>query len=511
MEKLLFDLIIPSVMPIEDEVDEALESMKYNIVDYALDQSRFHGQQWAQSVQQHAFIPVQPRAGERASTYGFVQTLVDPTSDMAQLFFADEKVFPEKELFRKHRIVLSDLGLKRNVSWDTPLQRARYYAIYKDPHQLLDKISRLLALPLDAQLLSSTDSISEMRKLRWLPAIPGPGKPLTLLSPNECRAADQRDLVDHVLGVFEATVKPDWTKLFGWETVLDQKLLIRQLDACLNEQQEGKVDQVLKYMQQANFDCSFLQSRKCIRGVRETYLLPSQAFLPGCLLKHFPLDPYLDEVDGTFAKMHSQLLPALGLCQQPSLADLLNVQSSIASSETLALDEADMSRAIAVLEIASRLPEINESTSKLMIPDTECKMQRICDVVTGETGLVSSVNLHFVHPAISSRLAEKLGVETVRERATRLELEIDDEDEDEYIPRERLTTIISDTLGRYQIRSTFSEFLANAEDCQASKISWSLDPCREGHYSCKRLLTEKMQGLQGPALCAYNDGGMLLV
>ncbi|KAL8825253.1 MAG: hypothetical protein Q9191_004522 [Dirinaria sp. TL-2023a] len=506
IETLLFGHIIPSAMPMEDGVDKAIENMKYNIVDYALDQSRFQSQHWAQLMQKHAIIPVQHQGGERARTYGYVHELIDPTSDMAKLSSTDEKVFPENELFCKHRAVLSKLGLRHNASWDMPLERARYYATCNDPHQLVEKTSMLLALPLDPRLLSSLDSISEMRNLRWLPAIPRPVKPLTLLSPNESRGADQRNLVDHVHGVFEATVKPDWTKLLGWDAILDQKLLVGQLDASLKEQQAGKVDQVLKYMHHANLDLSLLRSRKCIRGMRRTYLLPCQAFLPGGLLKLFPLDPYLDEVDGVFAEMHDQLLLALSVRQEPSLADLLNVQSSIDSSETYTLDEAELSRAVAVLEIASRLPEINENATKLMVPDTERKLQRMCDVVTGEIALVSSANLRFVHPAISSQLAEKLGIETVQERAARLEIEIDDEDEDEYIPRERLTTIICDTLRRYHIQSTFSEFLANAEDCQATRISWSLDLCREGHYGCERLLTTKMRDLQGAALCAYNDG-----
>ena len=111
----------------------------------------------------------------------------------------------------------------------------------------------------------------------------------------------------------------------------------------------------------------------------------------------------------------------------------------------------------------------------------------------------------FVHPALSTRLVEKLGIESITDRIIRLEIEIDDEDDDEYVPSERLTTIIQDTLRRYPELSTFSEFLANAEDCQATAISWILDRCENEGYRSESLLTSEISSLQGASLFAFND------
>ena len=147
-----------------------------------------------------------------------------------------------------------------------------------------------------------------------------------------------------------------------------------------------------------------------------------------------------------------------------------------------------------------------QDLTRFMAPDTQRKLLPLEDLVYGNRSLdSSSTKLNFVHPALPETLVRSLGIESVENRVIRDQIEIDDEDDDEYIPSERLTTIIEDTLGRYPILSTFSEFLANAEDCNASKISWILDRCEEGSYSTEVLLTPEMRALQGPALFSYND------
>ncbi|KAI4255981.1 MAG: hypothetical protein L6R42_006464, partial [Xanthoria sp. 1 TBL-2021] len=112
----------------------------------------------------------------------------------------------------------------------------------------------------------------------------------------------------------------------------------------------------------------------------------------------------------------------------------------------------------------------------------------------------------FVNPKISPDLVEHLGLENAYARATRLGIEIEDIDDDEYAPRESLTTTISDTLGRYTIDSTFSEFLANANDCGATQVSWILDDCAHGTHESTALLSEELKDLQGSALFVYNTG-----
>lgn len=157
------------------------------------------------------------------------------------------------------------------------------------------------------------------------------------------------------------------------------------------------------------------------------------------------------------------------------------------------------------LEVASRLLESKE-IAQCKAPDTQRKLLPLGDLVYGNRSVDSSNSkLNFVHPALPVTLVTTLGIESVEDRVIRDQIEIDDEDDDEYIPSERLTTIIEDTLGRYPITSTFSEFLANAEDCKASEISWILDCCDGGPYPTEILLTSEMKALQGAALFSYND------
>lgn len=143
----------------------------------------------------------------------------------------------------------------------------------------------------------------------------------------------------------------------------------------------------------------------------------------------------------------------------------------------------------------------------MLTPDfVNRKLMQLEDLVHGDRSIGAHTNiLHFVNTALSTELIERLGIESVSDRIIRDQIEIDDDDDDEYVPSERLTTIIEDTLGRYPILSTFSEFLANAEDCHASEISWILDRCEAGPYVSDLLLNSDMKALQGPALFAHND------
>lgn len=69
---------------------------------------------------------------------------------------------------------------------------------------------------------------------------------------------------------------------------------------------------------------------------------------------------------------------------------------------------------------------------------------------------------------------------------------------------EDILTVISDTLQRYPIASTFKEYLANAEDSGgATKISWLLDGTE---HPARKLISPELAECQGPALACFNDG-----
>lgn len=108
-----------------------------------------------------------------------------------------------------------------------------------------------------------------------------------------------------------------------------------------------------------------------------------------------------------------------------------------------------------------------------------------------------------LHPGVPELTIKQLGLPTFHARL--LEFLNDPDFEDDFSQKESSITVIEDTLKRYTPSSTFNEYLANAEDCGSAKtISWILDHTE--HYGGTKLLVDKLQEVQGPALFCYNDG-----
>lgn len=398
----------------------------------------------------------------------------------------------------------SESTIERN--WQTPLDRARRYSTLNDLEELPGKVEKLLALPVEPALLSNQPALKEIRALKWLPTRSSGGD-ILLASPIDCRGADERDIADMVLSILDMHVSSSWKGLFGWHLTLSKDCLHRQLEGCVREERDTQIDQVVRCLYESHGSSS-LQATRFIPGSRGHYMTPGQVCLPHGLLHRFPLSPYWDEVDRKFASRHSDLLADLALPQDLTIDDLLKVQTLLASRRDGSLEEEEMDIVLSLLEIASRVPEKAMALNDVMIPDTERILRMPSDICFGDKTVAMTLpDVHLIHPSMSMELIQRLGVETVFERMTRLQIEIDDDDDDEYVPQERLTTVIADTLGRYPIESTFGEFLANAEDCQASEIAWILDMCSRGRHASTSLLTPEMAELQGSSLFAWNDQG----
>ena len=273
------------------------------------------------------------------------------------------------------------------------------------------------------------------------------------------------------------------------------------MDLCLGAEEYDKAGKVLQQLEPDDY--SLLASKPCLLGRSGEYFTLDRIFLPGSHLRSRPLAPYLDELDAKFAKDHERLVTGLSLRTQPSIQDLQDVQDSLTKTPGGCLSSSDLGIAIATLEIATRL---GYDPQDLRIPDATRTFRELKDIVHGDplsTGDIAGFN--FTHPEISSDLAGRLNIENSLKRAIRLRIDYDSEDEDGYTPKEDLKTVISDTLERYPIQATFNEFLANADDAGATKISWILDECPEKRYKSSSLLTTELKSLQGPALFVCND------
>ena len=501
---LLKDYLLPWAVTVSDG---PLVKVKEALIEYTFQHLRGAG---TMDISNIPIIPLASTDGHERK-YRSLLGMVDPASPLTELYFEHEDVFPCPEFYQRHKETLRLCGISTDLSWNTCLDRVEYYSRCRvDVENLEAKVKCLLRLPIHHEL-GSSPPIDEIRTLKWLPTIPISELAMTLSSSQACRGADESDLVDCVLGATRLQANAGWKSVLGWEDRIDLDVLLRQLDICLSRNDHVKVDRVLGYLQ-SKFDpaeYSILRSKPCIFGVQKNYLVPKKAFTASELLARYPMAPYLEEVDGHFARTHVKLLSYLDVRKEPTIQDVSEVQALLKEQSKGHLEEPHLDVAISSLEIAAHLLGDQEQAG-ILIPDTESMLRALPDIVYGDramTGPISEFN--FTHPKVSTALIQRLGVEHSLARATRLEIEFEDEDEDEFTPREKLSTTISDTLGRYPIDSTFNEFLANADDCHATTISWILDECESGSHESLALLTSELKPLQGPALFVHNDKGQL--
>lgn len=499
-ETLLMEHLLPFVF---SQHSVELNGVKDSLARYTLDKSCDPRSSWIAKLNQIPLIPLKVHSGQPRA-YHQLQTLVNPESRLAKLFFSDEKVFPDQNFFDRHRTALGQCGLPSAVTPHVIFERVQYYAQFHEVSELLEKVHKMVASSVDSRIFQDAKVISQIRTLEWLP-VTLPSRELVRSSPLKSRAIEESDLVDRVYGILDSKISKDWKRILGWDSPIDEEVIVDQLDACLGILSHWQIDKVLHYLYE-NYGLSSIRSQQCLRTVRQIYVEPSRAILPGSDLDRFPLAPYLEPLDESFISTHAGLINELEINPKPSLEDLMKVQQAISNLDNGEIVQDEHLNIIKnILEIASRSfgPE---DLVAVQIPDSKRKLTPLADIVHGDAGItIKGAELHYTHPALSAELVKRLGIESLRERAVRLQVAIEDEDEDEYVPREELTTIIRDTLTRYPITATFSEFLANAEDCSATKISWILDDCGTSHFSDQDLMTAELKVLQGSALFCHND------
>lgn len=227
----------------------------------------------------------------------------------------------------------------------------------------------------------------------------------------------------------------------GWNQRIESSILLQQLDGYLSEEQYRKANAVLFRLRPE--DCSALTSKSWILGRSGAYLPPAKVFSPGYQLISRPLAPYLDAVDGEFAKDHDKLLAPSKLKPEPSIGDLRAVQINLLETAEEPLSPSSLQIAITVLEIATRL---KYDSTDLLVPDTTSRLQMPADIVHGEPfGIGDKSGFKFTHSEISSDLANRLGLETPSERAIRLDIDLEsDDDEEDFTPSESLETVVGD-------------------------------------------------------------------
>ena len=506
LETLLRDHLLPWAVATE----AGLDAVKDRLIHFIFSKEHFinPSRSWVKLITSQPIIPILTRTDQPTRRYRCLVDLIRPQTLLSELYFADEDVIPEPDFFKRHEPVLIMCGIKSEPTWADIVGRIFYFSQrHVDVDEIAGRVKILLRTNPPSDFRADESNIRHIQTLKWLPGIPVSGTHVSLLSPQDCRGPNQRSLTNHVLGSTSFSPSGDWKKIFGWDKPIHRSLLFRQLDKSLEQRDHENVHRVLSSLQPTDYPD--LQSTKCILGSRKDYWDASKVFLSNSLLSSHPLYPFLDEVDSFYAQRHPELLEVLNVRKEPSIGDLIEVQRRLQASAPK-LDPTGVTIAIKSLEIAICLPQTDDLTN-ILIPDTQSILRNLWDIVHGDRIVTGTqATLHYTHPMVSANVIEGLRVENSREYAIRLAIEFDDDDEDEYTLEDKLTDVISDTLGRYSLDSTFNEYLANADDCGATQITWILDDCKKGPYGSKALLTPELAAFQGASLFVHNNEGKSL-
>ncbi|KAI9761621.1 MAG: hypothetical protein M1840_001737 [Geoglossum simile] len=455
-------------------------------------------------------VPAEVASPSDGVLYYPIIELLDPTAaDLGSLLFADELVYPRRSLLDQFRGVMIQCGLRSKITWSFVMERIKCFSQTNRPlEEVAVRVKRLLQLPAAFDREPDALEVQELRDLKWIATI-GDGASIARTDTETCRGFEYQLLVGRVLIILDYEVHITWRELFGWDSPLPVCLVMLQLERGVVDMDLDIVGTVLKYIEKSQERGAYVDSlahMDCILSSSHTFLRPDRIFLTGST----GLRPYLDNVDTIFLNQHRSLLTSLGLHTEPSLDDLIGVQANLAAMEQ-PLNLQDTAVAVDVVRLASSSGR--EKLPGLKAPDQRGKLQGLSDLAFWDLDYSNrdSATMPLIHQDVPREAVERLGIQDYSEKLLMGEVGLDDQDDgDEFYQREKVTTGIADTLGRYPTTATFSEYLANAEDSgTAAQIDWLLDECLEGDHPSSTLLSKALAAFQGPALFVHNDGVFL--
>jgi len=190
---------------------------------------------------------------------------------------------------------------------------------------------------------------------------------------------------------------------------------------------------------------------------------------------------------------------------------LKDLQDRITTEEPLSTQDLevalDIVEQIAILH--SREKDQN-LISDFKAPDQDGIMRTFSELTASDSDApISLANRLILHPRISESTIKKLGLPTAEDRI--LASLNDPCFEQDFSQTQSPKAVIGETLRWYSVESTFSEYLANAEDCMdeegktATRIDWMIDHSTD--YPTEKLIAPELAAVQGEALFCHNDGG----
>lgn len=427
--------------------------------------------------------------------------LVDPESDAAGLYFDDENVFPAPDYLKEFRESLKLLQMITAVTDCVVLDRLRKYSGgLENIAEISSKVQHLFNTAPKPPSMTT-----EHRELRWIPASLL-GEEIRLYNSHECRDKSEAALFKYSMPLTELDVPMRWKTDFGWFRPPETRHILKQLDEAVARSDNAVITSLLinDWLSPAEVSKE-LDDRTWVPGIAGGYYRCADVFL-----ENAEFHPYVDVLNSQFREYFdgtsSKVKFAVG--KAPGFQKLKDVHDILVAKEKV--EGIDLKVFVSLLDaFATRFPEADLTT--LCAPDADGIPRHFADITADITaGRAHAddpqmMDLTFIHPTITPKTIKSLKIPTIQDRF--LERIVGPEFIQQFEQEQDLTSLISDTLQRYPIESTFGEYLANAEDSRtASKICWVADETAK--YPAKSLITPYLSECQGPALFCYNDGGI---
>ena len=171
------------------------------------------------------FVKVCDKQGRVSMTKLQPTSVVDRSSGIADLYFDNEQVFGSGAYASKGKYyqALRVLGMRRDFDADIAIERIKTYhdRSGKNDDALYEKCGHLLTHLNSSK--SQFDFNNEWLRLIRLPAVKA--SKAVVLPPSECRPISDAQLVEGVLGIVDVHVEPFLATKFGWDSVLDPKVI----------------------------------------------------------------------------------------------------------------------------------------------------------------------------------------------------------------------------------------------------------------------------------------------
>ncbi|TGO23441.1 hypothetical protein BPAE_0132g00110 [Botrytis paeoniae] len=450
-------------------------------------------------------VPTQYIDGGLTGKFSVAADLVDPEiNGLKDVFFGDEYVLPAAEQYKRYGSIFRILGLRTKLDESFIYERTLKFAnTSHSTEEVHLRASNLLKAPCSWSTSEATGPrYKQFLNTKWLPATSPDGNTV-MASPNQCRGIEDRLRVGYRLPIVSLLVSYGWKEFLGWEKTLSDDVLLAQLTQGIIKEDRAVLNVVLTHIKENSRISAVSESLthlRCVLTENGKFVTASKAFFSGCT----HLDPFLSNIEKEFAKNHKDILTAMNIRSKPGVKDILNIQAQVEGSGH-PYKESDIEVLLETIKVASSFSRETLQGLKVLDQDgTLCPVEDIAfdDAAVWSGRLVDKVR--FTNSRISKEIAQKLRIEFISERweKGKLQMADDDDDEEDFEQCEAITTSISTTLQRYRIESTFKEYLANADDAEASAIHWMLD---SRQHPTDTLITKEVKDLQGPALLVHND------